>query len=124
MIIHNASYDTPFIINQLAEEFKNELNCIGENMEKYITFSVPFMKKKSDDGKTIAHKLRFIDSFRFMTASLLDVVDNQSGRIFNSIVCTKCLEGKKINSKCKFDEVEDTVQKILSYKCRQCGEKW
>ena len=45
MIIYNASYDTPFIINQLAEEFKNELNCIGENMEKYIDFSVPFMKK-------------------------------------------------------------------------------
>ena len=34
--IHNASYDTHFIINQLAEEFKDELDCIGENMEKYI----------------------------------------------------------------------------------------
>ena len=29
IIIHNASYDTHFIINQLAEEFKGELNCIG-----------------------------------------------------------------------------------------------
>ena len=38
IIIHNASYDTQFIINQLAEEFKGELNCIGENMEKYITY--------------------------------------------------------------------------------------
>ena len=38
IITHNASYDTHFIINQLAEEFKGELNCIGENMEKYITF--------------------------------------------------------------------------------------
>ena len=37
-IIQNASYDTHFIINQLTEEFKGELNCIGENMEKYITF--------------------------------------------------------------------------------------
>ena len=46
VIIHNASYDTHFIVNQLAEEFKVELNCIGENIEKYITFSVPFMKKK------------------------------------------------------------------------------
>ena len=61
IIIHNASYDTHFIINQLAEEFKGELNCIGENMEKYITFSVP-IKKKCDDGKTISYKLRFIDS--------------------------------------------------------------
>ena len=37
--IHNASYDTHFIINHLAEESKGELNCcIGESMEKYITF--------------------------------------------------------------------------------------
>ena len=28
IIIHNASYDTHFIINQLAEEFKGELGCI------------------------------------------------------------------------------------------------
>ena len=37
-VIHNASYDPHFIINHLAEEFKGELNCIGENKEKYITF--------------------------------------------------------------------------------------
>ena len=52
MIIHNASYDTHFIINQLAEEFKGELNCIGENMEKYITFSVS-NKKECDNGKKL-----------------------------------------------------------------------
>ena len=38
IIIHNASYDTHFIINQLAEEFKGELNCIGDNMEKISPF--------------------------------------------------------------------------------------
>ena len=32
IIIHNAGYDTHFIINQLAEEFKSEFECIGENM--------------------------------------------------------------------------------------------
>ena len=41
IIIYSASYDTDFIINQLAKEFKGELDCIGENIEKYITFSVP-----------------------------------------------------------------------------------
>ena len=65
VIIHNASYDTHFIINQLAKEFKVELNCIGDNMEKYITFSVP-IKKECDNGKTITHKLKFIDSSRFI----------------------------------------------------------
>ena len=33
IIIQNASYDTHFITNQLAEEFKGELNCIRKNME-------------------------------------------------------------------------------------------
>ena len=78
IVIHNASYDTHFIINQLAEEFNGELDCTGENIEKYITFSVS-IKKKRDDDKTITHKLRFIDSFRFMSASLSDLVDNLSG---------------------------------------------
>ena len=49
IISHNASYDTHFIIHQLAEEFKDELDYIGDNMEKYITFSVP-IKKKCDNG--------------------------------------------------------------------------
>ena len=38
IIIHNASYDTHFVINQLAEEFKGELNCIGDNMENISLF--------------------------------------------------------------------------------------
>ena len=52
IIMHNASYDTHFIINQLAEEFKDERNCIGEDMEKYITFSVT-IKKECDNGKKL-----------------------------------------------------------------------
>ena len=31
----------PFIIKELAEEFKGELECLGEDTEKYISFSVP-----------------------------------------------------------------------------------
>ena len=55
VIIHNGGYDTHFIINQLAIEFKGELNCIGDNMEKYITFFVP-IKKRLNNGKTVTHK--------------------------------------------------------------------
>ena len=94
-IVHNASYDTHFIINQLAEEFKSKLDCIRENMEKYITFC-PSIKKDCDDGKTITRKQRFIDSFRFMSASLSELVDNMSG-IFNSIECKSYMEKIKIN---------------------------
>ena len=62
-------------------------------MKKYITFSVP-IKKKFNDGRTIRRKLRFIDSVRFMSASLSELVDNMSGKTLNSIVCTECMEKK------------------------------
>ena len=36
---HNGSkYDYHFIIEELAEEFKGEFECLGETMEKYISF--------------------------------------------------------------------------------------
>ena len=119
IIIHNTSYDTHFIINQLAEEFKGELNCIGENMENYITFSVP-IKKECGVGKTITRKLRFIDSFRFMLTSLLGLVDKMSG-IFNSIECKSCMEKMKINSKCCFVGLKDNR---LICRCKECKEEW
>ena len=46
-------------------------------MEKYIAFSVP-IKKECGDGETITQKLKFIDSFRFMSTSLSKLVDNLS----------------------------------------------
>ena len=94
VIIHNTTYDIHFIINHLAIEFKGELNCIGDNLEKYITFSVP-IKKECDNNKTISFKLKFIDSFRFMPTSLSKLVDNTSG-IFNSIECKSCIEKIKL----------------------------
>ena len=77
VIIHNAGYDTHFIINQLAIEFNGEISCIGDIMEKYITFSVP-IKKELNNGRTVTYKLQFIDSYRFMQSSLSDLVDNTS----------------------------------------------
>ena len=56
VIIHNAAYDIHFIINQLAIEFKRELNCIGDNMEKYIKFSVP-INKELNNAKIVTYKL-------------------------------------------------------------------
>ena len=82
-------------------------------MEKYITFSVP-IKKEYDNGKTIA----YIDSFRFMSTSLSELVD-MSG-IFNSIECKSCI-GKIINSECCFVSLKNSR---LIYKCRECNEEW
>ena len=79
VVFHNgSSYDYHFIIKQLAREFKGSFECLGENTEKYITFSVP-MKKEHGNGKTTTYKIRFIDSYRFMQDSLWNLVDNLSG---------------------------------------------
>ena len=118
IIIYNASYDTHFIISQLGEEFKGELKCIGENMKKYITFKVPI--KKGDNGKKTEYRLRFIDSFRFMSTSLTELVDNMSG-IFNSIECKSCIEKIKINSECCFVGLKNNR---LIYRCKECKEEW
>ena len=74
--IHNGSkYDYHFIIKELAEEFKGEFECLGENTEKYVGFSVP-IKKENDNDKTITYKIKFIDTCRFMSSKLSDLVDN------------------------------------------------
>ena len=78
VLFHNGStYDYHFIIRQLAEEFESQFKCLGENAEKYITFSVPL--KKENSKITITYKLKFIDSYRFMSTSLSNLVDNLSG---------------------------------------------
>ena len=119
IIIHNASYDTHFIINQLAKEFKGGINCIGDNMEKYTTFSVP-IKKECDNGKTSTNKLKFIDSFRFMSTSLSELVDNTSGN-FNNIECKSCIEKIKFISECCFVVLKNNK---LIYICKECKEEW
>ena len=107
------------MLNQLAIEFKGELNCTGDNMEKYITFSVP-IKKECGNGKTIAYKLKFTGSFRFMPISLSELVDNTSG-VFNFIECKSCTEKININSECCFVGLKNDK---LIYKCKECKEEW
>ena len=56
-------------------------NCVGEDTEKYITFSVSIDKKitridKNGEKitKTISCRLQFIDSARFIVSSLSKLV--------------------------------------------------
>ena len=103
IIIHNASYDTHFVIKQLAEEFKCELDCIGENTEKW------------DDNKTITPKLRLTDSLRFMNFTLSDLANNLSGQ-FNSIEYKKCMERE-----CRFVKLKNDR---LICRSRECKEEY
>ena len=91
--IHNGSkYDYYFIIKELAEVFKGQFECLEENTEKYITFSV-HIKKEHNNGKAITYKIKFIDSCRFMQSKLSYLVDNLSE--INIKDCKTYMERKK-----------------------------
>ena len=77
MFYNGSDCDYHFIIEALAKEFRDNFKCFGENTKKYITFSAP-IKKKLDNSKEIIYWLKFIDSNRFLQASLSILVDNLS----------------------------------------------
>ena len=101
-MFHNVStYDYHFIIKELAEEVEGELECLGENTEKYITFLVPIKKettKKDKNGNDkitkISYKIKFIDSCIFMSTSLSNLVSNLYEGLHNArcIYCKSCLD--------------------------------
>ena len=56
------------MVKELAKEFEGQFNCLGENAEKYTTFSVPLTKEVKIVGKNgeeitkkIFYILQFID---------------------------------------------------------------
>ena len=116
---HNVStYDYYFIIKELAEEFKGQFECLGENTEKYITFSVRFKKEHDNDNdKIITCKIKFIDICRFMQSKLSSLVDNLSE--INNKDCKTWMERKNIKSECDFIGFKDNTQ---NYKCKECKE--
>ena len=90
VVFHNSStYDYHFIIKELAKEFEVNFECLGENTEKYITFSVPIKKKVDNKDLEITYQIKFIDSCRFMSSSLSKLVDNLSQGIHNN-KCSDC----------------------------------
>ena len=77
------------LLKKLTEEFEGQFTCLGENTEKYITFSNPIEKEVTRINKTgkeitksISHRLQFIDS----ASSLSDLVNNSAEGI-RSIKC-------------------------------------
>ena len=46
VVFHNGSTYDYFIIKQLAEDFKGQFECLGENTEKYILLFQYQLKKK------------------------------------------------------------------------------
>ena len=97
--------------NQLAKEFEGKFECLAENTEKYIPFSVPIHKEfQLDNGKTITHKLNFIYSFRLPSTSLSSLVDNLSERLHND---------KSTDCKYKLDDISFKDNQLI-FRCFEC----
>ena len=97
------------------------IECLGENKEKYKTFSVPIKKeiKKIDkDGNgTISYKIKFIDNARFIASSLSNLVDNLTEGI-NKIKCKDC------DCFFEYESVKDDLIKYKSFSCnKDCSNK-
>ena len=88
VVFHNlTNYDAHLFIKNLGYDEGN-ITCIANNEEKYISFSkevtVGTYSKKAVDAegdlyyeqKPMKHKIRFIDSFKFMSTSLNKLVNN------------------------------------------------
>ena len=76
MFHNSSSYGFHLIIKQLAHDCKGPFSCLGENTEKYITFSISIFKKTDANEKPIAYQIKFIGSYRHMSQSLSNLVDN------------------------------------------------
>ena len=115
VIFHNEStYDYHFVIKELTCEFDGNFECLGENTEKYITFSVPIKKKIDNKNIDITYKIKFIDSFRFMATSLSKLADN----LTDNIHYDKCI---KCNSNLCFVRA---VNEKLIFKCIDCDKEY
>ena len=107
MVFHNLSgYDSHLFIKNLGFS-EGVIYCIPNNEEKYISFSKKiqvgsYMKKvKNEKGeinlknKPLHHTIRFIDSFKFMAASLDSLVNNLPKDDFINLGL--CYSGDKFN---------------------------
>ena len=89
------------------KEFDGNFECLGENTEKCIPFSVPIKKKIENKDIGITYKIKIIDSFRFMATSLSMLVNN----LMEDIHGDKCVDCKSDLSYMK------VMDEILIFRC-------
>ena len=79
------------IIKELVKEFDGNFECLGENK--------PLKKEIKNKYKIIGitYKIKFIDSYRFMSVSISKLADNLSEGLHNNrcVDCKSCLDYMK-----------------------------
>ena len=92
VFFHNlAGYDSHLFIKKLGTpEEKENIDCIPNNEEKYISFSKTIItgqyKNKQGETKDKTFKIIFKDSLKFMSSSLGALVNNLPKDAFNNLL--------------------------------------
>ena len=100
--------EIPAVFHNLSNyQFEDQFECLWKTIEKYQSFSVSIEKEIAKIDKdcnlsvvTVSYKIRFIDSARFMTNSLSNLVDNLAEGI-HKVKCKDCdcfLEYESVNN--------------------------
>ena len=87
VFFHNLSgYDSHLFIKKLGSPNEKEnIDCIPNNEEKYISFSKNIIVGETKNKKPRFFKIRFLDSFKFMGTSLETLVNNLPKDAFNNL---------------------------------------
>ena len=83
IILDNGSnYDYHFIIEEIAEEFGKQVTCLAKNSQIKLLKKVTRTDKNGEElTKNNSYILQFIDSARFMTRKLSNLVNHLDGGI-------------------------------------------
>ena len=89
VVFHNLSgYDSHLFIKNRGFSAGN-INCIPNNEDRYISFTkrIHFgsYTNKKGETKPLHHRVRFIDSFKFMATSLDNLVNNLPKDAFKNV---------------------------------------
>ena len=93
------------LLKSWLKNLKTNLSVWVKIQKDSVPFSVP-IEKESDDGKPIVYKIKFIESFRFVSTSLSSLVDSLSDGLYN----IKCKDANELNF---YDDK-------LVYRCFDC----
>jgi len=115
IVFHNLSgYDSHFIIKEIATAFNGSIDVLPITKEKYISFTKSVHSTKDKHNKCV--KLRFIDSYKFLSTSL-DKLASFLSREELKIVKS---EYENLSS----EEFELLTRKgVFPYECVDCVDK-
>ena len=112
-----------FIIKELVKGFDGNFGCLRESTEEYITFSAPIKKKIENKNIEITYKIKFIDSYRFMSMPLSNLIDNLSEGINNpnesstTEINKHTPSGYSLFTHCSFDKTKNKLDYYIGKDC-------